>query len=70
MYCRRKFEVKLPTIVTDEKQSRAEEEKDEKRRETEKRKSQKKEDSDARKSRKAEKHCVFPEGLWLRRVEK
>jgi len=49
------LEVKLPTIWTDEKQSRAEAE-----RRSEKRKSQKKEDADARKGRKVAKHCVFP----------
>ena len=53
------LEVKLPTIWTDEKQSRAERrERLEERRV--KRKSQKKEDADARKGRKVAKHCVFP----------
>ena len=56
------LEVRLPTIWTDEKQSRAEAERrarlEEKR--SEKRKSQKKEDADARKGRKVAKHCVFP----------
>ena len=55
------LEVKLPTIWTDEKQSRAEAERREKiRREKSRRKSQKKEDADARKGRKVAKHCVFP----------
>ena len=56
------LEVKLPTIWTDEKQSRAEAERRErlKERRSEKRKSQKKEDADARKGRKVAKHCVFP----------
>ena len=55
-------EVKLPTILTDEKQSRAEAERRERleERRSEKRKSQKKEDADARKGRKVAKHCVFP----------
>ena len=55
------LEVKLPTIWTDEKQSRAEAERRERLEETrsEKRKSQKKEDADARKGRKVVKHCVF-----------
>ena len=48
-------------------------EESEKRREEErrskKRKSQKKEDLGARKGRKVEKHCVFANDLWLRRVE-
>ena len=62
---RRKFrilEVQLPTIWTDEKQSRAEAERRERleERRSEKRKSQKKEDADARKGRKVAKHCVFP----------
>ena len=62
------LEVKLPTIWTDEKQSRAEAERREKvRREKSRRKNQKKEDADARKGRKVAKHCVFqwfeaPEG--------
>ena len=51
------LEVKLPTIWTDEKQSRAEAERRER---LEERKSQKKEDADARKGRKVAKHCVFP----------
>ena len=56
------LEVKLPTIWTDEKQSRAEAERRERleERRSEKRKSQKKEDADARKGRKVAKHCVFP----------
>jgi hypothetical protein len=54
--------VKLPTIWTDEKQSRVEAERRERleERRSEKRKSQKKEDADARKGRKVGKHCVFP----------
>ena len=65
------LEVKLPTMWTDEKQSRAEAERRERleERRSEKRKSQKKEDADARKGRKVAKHC-FSNGLWLRRVEK
>ena len=56
------LKVKLPTIWTDEKQSRAEAERRERseERRSEKRKSQKKEDADARKGRKVAKHCVFP----------
>ena len=56
------LEVKLPTIWTDEKQSRAEAERRERleERRSEKRKRQKKEDADARKGRKVAKHCVFP----------
>ena len=56
------LEVKLPTIWTDEKQSRAEGERRERleERRSEKRKSQKKEDADARKGTKVAKHCVFP----------
>ena len=56
------LEVKLPTIWTDEKQSRAEAERRERleERRSEKRRSQKKEDADARKGRKVAKHCVFP----------
>ena len=71
------LEVKLPTIWTDEKQSRAEAERRERleERRSEKRKSQKKEDADARKGRKVAKHCVFqwfgaPKGRtvgWLKR---
>ena len=55
------LEVKLPTILTDEKQSwsrRIEKRRAEERR-SEKRKSQKKEDAGARKGRKVAKHCVF-----------
>ena len=56
------LEVKLPTIWTDEKQSRAEAERRERleERRSEKRKSQKKEDADGRKGRKVAKHFVFP----------
>jgi hypothetical protein len=56
------LEVKLPTIWTDEKHSRAEAERRERleERRSEKRKSQKKEDTDARKGRKVAIHCVFP----------
>ena len=56
------LEVKLPTIWTDEKQSRAEAERRERveERRSEKRKSQKKEDADARKGGKVAKHCIFP----------
>ena len=56
------LEVKLPTIWTDEKQSRAEAERRERleERRSEKRKSQKKEDADARKGRKVATRCVFP----------
>ena len=56
------LEAKLPTIWTDEKQSRAEAERRERleERRSEKRKSQKKEDADARKGREVAKHCVFP----------
>ena len=58
----RKFRSQIPTIWTDEKQSRAEAERRERleERRSEKRKSQKKEDADARKGRKVAKHCVFP----------
>ena len=49
------LEVKLPTILTDEKQRWEESEK--RRR---KKKSQKKEDAGARKGRKVAKQCVFP----------
>ena len=56
------LEVKLPTIWTDEKQSRAEAER---RGRLEERRSEEKaakrtEDTDARKGRKVAKHCVFP----------
>ena len=56
------LEAKLPTIWTDEKQSRAEAERRERleERRSEKRKSQKREDADARKGREVAKHCVFP----------
>ena len=56
------LEVKLPTIWTDEKQSRAEAERRERveERRSEKRKSQKKEDADARKIGKVAKNRVFP----------
>ena len=55
-------EVKLPTIWTNEKQSRAEAQRWERleKRRSEKRKSQKKEDADARKGRKVTKQRVFP----------
>ena len=67
------LEVKLPTIKTDEKQRWEESEKrrEEKEKEDQKeRESQKKEDPGARKDGKVAKHCVFSNGLWLRRVEK
>ena len=61
------LEVKLPTIRTDEKQSREEAERRERleerrseKRKSRREKSQKKEDADARKGRKVAKHCVFP----------
>ena len=56
------LEVKLPTIWTDEKQSREEAERRERleERRSEKRKSQQKEDAGARKGRKVASHCVFP----------
>ena len=55
------LEVKLPTIWTDERQSREEAERRERLEERRvKRKSKKKEDADARKGRKVAKHCVFP----------
>ena len=61
------LEVKLPTIWTDEKQSREEAERRERleerrleERRSEKRKSQQKEDADVRKGRKVAIHCVFP----------
>jgi hypothetical protein len=55
------LEVKLLTILTDEKQRREEPKKRrEKERRSKKRKSQKKEDPGARKGRKVAKHCVFP----------
>ena len=64
---------KIPTVWTDGKAEvgrvRKEKRREEERR-SEKRKSQKKEDAGARKGRKAAKHGVFPNDLWLRRVEK
>ena len=56
------LEVKLPTVWTDEKQSREEAERRERveERRSDKRKSQKKADADARRGRKVAKHCVFP----------
>ena len=39
-------------------------------RRSEKRKSEKKEDAGARKGRIFATHCVFSNGLWLKRVEK
>ena len=61
------LEVKLPTIWTDEKQSREEAERRERleerrseKRKSRREKSQDKEDADARKGRKVAKHCVFP----------
>ena len=54
------LEVKLPTIWTDEKQSREEAERRERLEERRVRKSKKKEDADAWKGRKVAKHCVFP----------
>ena len=56
------LEVKLPTIWTDEKQSREAAERRERleERRSEEKEHQKKEDADARKDRKAAKHCVFP----------
>ena len=54
------LEVKLPTILTDEKQRWEElETRREEERRSEKRKSQKKEDAGAREGRKVAKHCVF-----------
>jgi len=52
------LEVKLPTIWTDEKQSRAEAERRE--RLEERRERLERLDADARKGRKVAKHCVFP----------
>ena len=61
------LEAKLPTIWTDEKQSREEAERrersEERRVEEKESESQKKEDADARKGRKVAKHCVFPT-IW------
>ena len=55
------LEVKLPTIWTDEKQSREEAKRRGRLEERKvKRKSKKKEDTDAQKGRKVAKHCVFP----------
>ena len=56
------LEVKLPTIWTDEKQSREEAERRRKirRKKSRREKSKKKEDGDARKGRKVAKHYVFP----------
>ena len=56
------LKIKLPTIWTNEKQSRAEAERKEKleKRRLEKRKNQKKEDADTRKGRKIANYCVFP----------
>ena len=56
------LEVKLPTIWTDEKQSRAEAERRERleERRVEEKEIQKIEDAGARKGRKVAKHCVFP----------
>ena len=68
LYSNESLEAKLPTIWTDEKQSRAEAERRERseERRSEKRKSKKKEDGDARKGRKVAKHGVFPMiyGSW------
>ena len=66
------LEVKLPTIWTDEKQSREEAERRERleERRVEEKEYKKKEDADARKGRKVAKHTVFPNDLGLRRVEK
>ena len=56
------LEVKLPTIWTDEQQSREEAERRERseERRVEEKECQKKADADARKGRKVTKHCVFP----------
>jgi len=59
------FEVKLPTIWTDEKQRWKEKKKEDQGREAE--------DASARKGRKVMIHCVFhcfSNDLWLQRVEK
>ena len=59
------LEVKLPTIWTDEKQSReAEQGRGREKRKIRRKKSKKKEDADAQKGRKAAKHCVFPI-IWV-----
>ena len=63
------LEVKLPTIWTDEKQSR-EKRKIKREKSRRERVRKKKEDGDARKGRKVAKHCVFSNDLWLRGVEK
>ena len=59
---RRKFEVKLPTIWTGEKQSREEAERRERleERRVEEKRVRRKKIADARKGRKVAKHCVFP----------
>ena len=54
------LEVKLPTIWTDEKQSREEAERRESLEERRVEEKEKEEDADARKGRKVAKHCVFP----------
>ena len=54
------LEVKLPTIWTDEKQSRAEAERRERLEERRSEEKESEEDADARKGRKVAKHCVFP----------
>ena len=54
------LEVKLPTIWTDEKQSREEAERRERKEERREEEKDKEEDADARKGRKVAKHCVFP----------
>ena len=66
------LEVKLPTIWTDEKQSRAEAERRERleERRSEKRKSQKKEDANVRKGKESRETLCFSNDLGLRRVEK
>ena len=65
------LEVKLPTIWTDEKQSRAEAERRERLEERRgEEKSQKKEDADARKGKESRETLCFSKDLWLRRVEK
>ena len=63
------LEVKLPTIWTDEKQSREEAERRERLEERRvEEKESKKEDADARKGRKVAKHYVFPM-IWGRAPE-
>ena len=54
------LEVKLPTIWTDEKQSREEAERRESRREKIREEKESEESRDAQKGRKVAKHCVFP----------